>query len=133
RADRFAGLAVDPVRANEQAWALASEWGAADRMGELEHLMWRSERHPRQSSTISVLMMLDTVPDWERLHAAHEWATKLVPRTRKRVLEPAVPVGPPAWVLDPAFDLAYHLRRVSLPAPGGMAQVLEFAQGAAMA
>jgi WS/DGAT/MGAT family acyltransferase len=97
-------------------------------------------------------MMLDRVPDWDRLHAAHERATKLVPRTRKRVLEPAVPVGPPAWVLDPAFDLDYHLRRVSLPAPAGMGQagldqagmsqagmdqagmdqVLTFAQGAAM-
>jgi len=102
-------------------------------MNELETLMWRSERHPRQSSTSTVLMLLDTVPDWDRLHAAHEWATQLVPRTRKRVLEPAVPVGPPAWVRDPAFDLDYHLRRVSLPAPAGMAQVLAFAQGAAMA
>jgi len=127
------GPVADPIKANEQAWALAGGWGAGDRMDELETLMWRSERHPRQSSTISVLMMLDTTPDWDRLRAAHEWVTKLVPRTRKRVLEPAVPVGPPAWVLDPAFDLEYHLRRVSLPAPGGMAQVLEFAQAAAMA
>lgn len=132
-ADRSARAAADLERASGQAWAQAGEWGAGDRMNELETLMWRSERHPRQSSTVSVLMMLDTVPDWDRLHAAHEWATTLVPRARKRVLEPAVPVGPPAWVLDPAFDLDYHLRRVSLPAPGGMAEVLAFAQGAAMA
>lgn len=133
RAVRGTGPAPDPVRANQEAWTLAGGWGAGDRMNELETLMWRSERHPSQSSTISVLMMLDTVPEWDRLHAAHEWATKLVPRARKRVLEPAVPVGPPAWVLDPAFDLDYHLRRVSLPAAGGMAQVLTFAQAAAMA
>ncbi|GIE53716.1 wax ester/triacylglycerol synthase domain-containing protein [Actinoplanes nipponensis] len=124
--------AVDPAEANAQAWALAGAWGTGDRMTEVEALMWRSERHPRRSATISVLMMLDTAPDWDRLRAAHDWVTRLVPRTRKRVLEPAVPVGPPAWVTDPAFDLDYHLRRVSLPGPGGMAQVLAFAQAAAM-
>ncbi|MGA5299595.1 wax ester/triacylglycerol synthase domain-containing protein [Nucisporomicrobium flavum] len=117
---------------NEQAWARAGEWPAEDRMNELETFLWRSERHPRRSSTISVLMMLDTAPDWDRLHAAHEWATRLVPRMRSRVLEPAVPVGPPAWVPDRAFDLDYHLRRVRLPAPGAMAGVLAYAQGAAM-
>ena len=132
REDQPAPPASDVVVANEQAWALATQWGAGDRMNDLETLMWRSERHPRQSSTISSLMLLDTVPDWDRLHAAHEWATKLVPRMRKRVLEPALPVGPPAWVLDPTFDLDYHLRRVRLPAPGRMAQLLTFAQGAAM-
>ena len=44
--DRSAA-AVDPIRANEEAWALATEWGAEDRMSEPETLMWRSERHPR--------------------------------------------------------------------------------------
>lgn len=132
RTDRPGDPGVDPVEANQRAWALAGGWGAEDRMNELEALKWRGERHPRRSSTMSVLMMLDTVPDWDRLHAAHEWATMLVPRTRKRVLEPAVPVGPPAWVLDPGFDLDRHLRRVSLPAPAGMAEVLAFAQDAAM-
>ncbi|MEV4701780.1 wax ester/triacylglycerol synthase domain-containing protein [Actinoplanes sp. NPDC049316] len=124
--------AADPVEASEQAWEQAGEWHAEDRMNELESYLWRSERHPRRSSTISVLMMLDTAPDWDRLHAAHEWATELVPRMRQRVLEPAVPVGPPAWVPDRAFDLDYHLRRVRLPAPGGTAEVLAYAQSAAM-
>jgi diacylglycerol O-acyltransferase len=104
----------------------------AHRMDELATFRWRSERHPQRSSTISVLMMLDTVPDGDRLYSAHEWATQRLPRTRKRVLEPAVPVGSPTWVRDPAFDLDYHLRRVSLSAPGDMAQVLAFAQGAVM-
>jgi WS/DGAT/MGAT family acyltransferase len=122
----------DPAAANQQAWALATEWGGGDRMNELETFMWRSERHPQRSSTTSVIMLLDTVPDWDRLHAAHDWATKLVPRMRQRVLEPAVPVGPPAWVVDRAFDLDYHLRRVHLPPPGEMAELLAFAQGAAM-
>jgi WS/DGAT/MGAT family acyltransferase len=33
------------------------------------------------------------------------------------------------WTADDQFDLDYHLRRVSLPGPGSMAQLLELAQG----
>jgi len=42
-----------------------------------------------------------------------------------------VPLGPPAWAPDPGFDLAYHLRRVQLPAPGSMEQLMELAQAQA--
>jgi diacylglycerol O-acyltransferase / wax synthase len=124
---------ADPFGANEAAWAQAADWGGEPRMNELETLMWRSERHPQRSSTICALMALDCAPEWQRLHSAHDWATRLVPRMRDRVLEPAAPVGPPAWMPDPTFDLDYHLRRVRLPAPGGMPQLLTFAQSAAMA
>ncbi|BDB44201.1 wax ester/triacylglycerol synthase domain-containing protein [Mycobacterium kiyosense] len=72
--------------------------------------------------------MLDTVPDWERLRAAHEWFVEIVPRFAQRVVDPVLPVGPPMWEDDPSFDLDYHLRRVSLPAPGTRSQLLELAQ-----
>jgi WS/DGAT/MGAT family acyltransferase len=122
----------DGTAANLDAWSRPSGWGASDRLNELETWMWRSERHPAQSSTICMVMLLDRLPDWERLRAAHDWAARYVPRLRDRVLEPSVPVGTPAWVPDPAFDLDYHLRRVTLPAPGGTTELMEFAQGAAM-
>src|SRR5262245_1614651 len=64
------------------------------RMSDLETLMWRSERHPQLSSTVTALLLLDEPPDWDRLCAAHERATHLIPRCRQRVLEPALPVGP---------------------------------------
>ena len=67
------------------------DWSQDDRMNELETTMWRSERHPQHSSTICSLLILDCVPDWDRLVAAHEWATSLVPRSRQRVVEPLVP------------------------------------------
>lgn len=57
---------------SQQAWAAASSWGREPRMSELEALMWRSERHPQQSSTTLALMLLDQPPDWARLVAAHE-------------------------------------------------------------
>ena len=86
---------TEPDALNEAAWAAASSWGREDRLNEIETLMWRSERHPRQSSTITSLLVLDQAPDWERFLAATEWATELIPRCRQRVLDPAVPVAHP--------------------------------------
>ncbi len=117
---------------NQAAWDAAMSWGAGTRMNETEALMWRSERHPRLSSTICSLMLFDQSPDWDRFKAAHQWATELVPRTRQRVMEALLPVGPPAWVDDESFQLDYHLRRTQLRAPGTMAQLLEFAQAEAV-
>lgn len=119
---------------NQEAWAAASSWGRETRMNEMEALMWRSERHPRLSSTILALMVLDQPPDWERLVAAHEWGLELIPRLRQRVLEPALPVGPPAWVPDEHFHLDYHLRRTRLPGSGGggMAALMSFTSSFAL-
>ncbi len=117
----------------DQAWDLASSWGSNDRMNETEALMWRAERHPQLSSTICSLMLFDSSPDWDRFEAAHVWASELVPRCRQRVLEPLLPIGPPAWVLDESFQLDYHLRRTRLTGKGTMAQLLEFAQTQALA
>ncbi|HEY7814144.1 MAG TPA: wax ester/triacylglycerol synthase domain-containing protein [Nakamurella sp.] len=102
---------------NRKAWAAAGQWGLEGSMSELETLMWRSERHPELSSTIVAVMLLDTVPEWDRLWAAHEWAVNLIRRTRERVQEPIVPVGPPVWVEDEKFKLANHLRRAQLDTP----------------
>jgi len=118
---------------SEQAWDLAAAWGADDRMNEAEALMWRSENHPRLSSTICSLMLFDISPDWDRFLAAHEWATELVPRCRERVMDPLLPVGTPAWVPDESFQLDYHVRRTRLPGAGTMAQLLELAQTEALA
>lgn len=110
----------------------AEAWATADRMNELETLMWRSERHPWLSSTMTAVMLLDRAPDWDRLRAAHDWGVALVPRFRQRVVEPAVPVGPPAWVADRDFRLDYHLRRAQIPPPASRAQLLELAQSFAL-
>ncbi|WP_203336981.1 wax ester/triacylglycerol synthase domain-containing protein [Nocardioides limicola] len=117
----------------EEAWAVASTWGREPRMNELETLMWRSDRHPVMSSTGVMMMLLDSEPDWDRLVAAHEWGTRLVPRFRDRVLEPVVPVGPPAWVPDDQFALDYHLRRTSAPDDGSWPALLAYAESFALA
>jgi diacylglycerol O-acyltransferase / wax synthase len=116
------------VPTNEEGWAILERWGREPRMNELEALMWRSEDHPTFASNGITVETLETVPDWERFRRAHEWGTNLVPRLRERVVEPLLPLGPPAWSPDPEFDLDYHVQRARLRAPAGMDELLELAR-----
>jgi diacylglycerol O-acyltransferase / wax synthase len=99
---------------------------APGEMNPLETMMWRAETDPRLRATVVIVDVLDTVPDWDRMVAAHEWATRAVPRLRQRVVEPWG-WGPPAWAVDPDFSLAFHLRRVRLPDDGGLRDLLDVA------
>lgn len=94
-----------------ERWGSAATWSAAAELSPVQTLLWRSERHPVQSSTSTVVIDLDRAPDWKRFVAATEWGTELVRRLRQRVVDPVVPTAPPTWADDPTFDLGYHLRR----------------------
>ena len=104
-------------------------WGAASQMNPLETAMWRAESaDPRLRVNVSLLELLDPAPDWDRLAAAHEWATRMVPRMRQRVVEPAFALGTPIWVTAGDLDLSRHVHRVRLPAPGSLRQLLDVVQ-----
>ena len=94
-----------------ERWGGAAGWTSGDELTPMQTLMWRSEQHPVQSSTSTVVIDLDRAPDWKRFVAATEWGTGLVRRLRQRVVDPVVPTAAPTWADDPTFDLAYHLRR----------------------
>jgi len=49
----------------------------------------------------------------------------LVPPFRMRMAEVPFGLHHPTLVEDPEFDLGYHVRRVSLPAPGGTAEMAD--------
>lgn len=108
------------------------DWGGGPDMKALEALMWRAEADPRMRSTMVALELLDRSPDWDRFVAAHEWASRMAPRLRAKVLEPAMGLGRPLWATDPDFDLHYHVRRIGLPVPGSWTDVLATAQQIAM-
>jgi WS/DGAT/MGAT family acyltransferase len=72
--------------------------------------------------------LLDTVPDLDRLREVYDRASRIVVRMRQHVVEPVVPLAAPQWIVDPDFDLAYHVRRARLPEPGTIRQLLDFAQ-----
>ena len=41
-------------------------------------------------------------------------------------------LAPPRWVVDPDFDLSWHVRRARIPSRGGMVAVREMARTAGM-
>jgi diacylglycerol O-acyltransferase len=92
---------------------------------------WYMERDPLLRSTVVVVGLLDRVPDLERLQARIESATRAAPAFRDRVVLPPLRLARPRWVQVDRLDLTWHLRRVTAPSPGGLAQVLELARIAA--
>jgi diacylglycerol O-acyltransferase / wax synthase len=106
-------------------------WGLEREMNALEAVMWRAEADARLRSTVTGLEILETVPDWDRYVAAHDWATRMVPRFRQHVVQPVFGLGQPTWIVDPDFDLTYHVRRQRLVEPT-YACLLEAVQTLAM-
>ncbi|MGW6442638.1 wax ester/triacylglycerol synthase family O-acyltransferase [Lentzea sp. NPDC055074] len=47
----------------------------------------------------------------------------VLPRARQKLVRVPLDLGTPGWEDDPAFTLAYHVRRTALPAPGGDAEL----------
>jgi WS/DGAT/MGAT family acyltransferase len=92
---------------------------------------WQMEADAALRSTVVSIVMLDGPPDWDVLVERFERICREVPMFRQRVVE-TLPPAPPHWERDPDFDLGYHLRRVTAPAPGTFATVLEMARLAEM-
>ena len=98
-----------------------------DELSPLDYLFHRGESHPSTRSAFLNLEILDQPADWGRLREAMDRASRVVIRMRQKVVVPPLPTTPPRWVVDPDFDLDYHLRRIALPAPGTLRQLLDLA------
>jgi WS/DGAT/MGAT family acyltransferase len=101
-------------------------------MTPFEILMWRVEADPHMRSTVMIVDTLDAVPDWDRLVAACDWASRVVPRFRERIVMPFLGAGTPYWGPDPEFDLHYHVRRMRLHDGAGLADLFVHAEQDAM-
>jgi diacylglycerol O-acyltransferase / wax synthase len=102
------------------------------RMSDSDALLWNIERDPVLRSTIVAIAVLERGPDWERLVDRMELASRMIPRLRQRVGVSRLRTGPPSWVDDPGFDLAYHLRRIRAPRSASLRDVLDVAAPIAM-
>ena len=102
------------------------------RMSDADALMWAIEKDPLLRSTITAVAVLDHAPDHDRLLDKVERATRLIPRLRQRVLASPLVPAPPRWVVDPNFDLRYHLRWLRAPRPGTLRTLLDVAAPIAM-
>jgi WS/DGAT/MGAT family acyltransferase len=63
---------------------------------------------------------------FDRVRRVVEERIHLVPLLRKRVVRVPFGLHHPVWVDDARFDLDFHLRRASLPSPGGPGDLAEF-------
>ena len=102
--------------------------GQLDELSPVDYLMHRGEAHPATRSAFLGVELLDQPANWVRLHEAMDRASRVVIRMRQKVVVPPVPITAPQWVVDPDFDLDYHLRRIALPAPGTLRQLLDLAE-----
>jgi WS/DGAT/MGAT family acyltransferase len=95
--------------------------------------MLKGDADPRTRAVMTGVLILDNVPACDRLHAAFERATRLVPRMRQRVLAPALPIGPAVWADDPEFDVHDHLHRIAVLPGAGPDAVFDIAVAGATA
>lgn len=109
------------------AWEMARPEGArvADRLTPLDVSFLYLEE-PRTAMHVGSVMVFDPGPeglDYPRLVRHIEARIAFVPRYRRRVRTVPGRLANPVWVDDEDFDIANHLRRVSLPEPGGREQL----------
>ncbi|MCV7413101.1 diacylglycerol O-acyltransferase [Mycobacterium florentinum] len=116
-------MATNPVRLNpHDAGRLRSELSAVD------HLMLRGEANPRLRSGFISVEILDNQPDWDRFRARAEDVSRRVLRPRQKVVVPVLPTAAPRWVIDPEFNIEFHVRRVRVPGPGTLRELFDMAE-----
>lgn len=102
------------------------------RMSDMDALMWAIEKDPLLRSTITAVAVLDRAPDRDRLMDKIDRGTRLIPRLRQKAVSPPLSVAPPAWVVDPNFDLNYHVRWVRAAGDGSLRSLLRIVEPIAM-
>ncbi len=102
--------------------------GLSDELGPVDYLLHRGEANPRTRSGIMALELLDTTPDWNRFRTRFENASRKVLRLRQKVVVPTLPTAAPRWVVDPDFNLDFHVRRVRVAEPGTLREVFDLAE-----
>jgi WS/DGAT/MGAT family acyltransferase len=100
----------------------------SDELGPVDYLLHRGEANPRTRSGIMALELLDVTPDWDRFRTRFENASRRVLRLRQKVVVPTLPTAHPRWVVDPDFNLDFHVRRVRVSGSGTLREVFDLAE-----
>lgn len=79
---------------------------------------WLRMELPSNLMMITGLFIFEEVVDWERLKTTLEQRLARFDRFRQRVVESRLGLGSPRWEFDTHFNIANHLHRIALPAPG---------------
>ena len=94
-----------------------------DRMSPLDASFLHIEDDVSHMHIASIAMFEGPAPAYEDVVAMIRGKLPLVPRYRQIVRFVPLDLGRPVWVDDPHFNLEYHIRHTSLPAPGHVDQV----------
>ena len=104
----------------------------AHHTGDLDAMLWGIEKDPLLRQTITVVLILDRGPDREVFLDRLERCSRALPSFRHRLVEVPLRLSTPRWIVDPNFDLSYHVRWIAAPGDGSLDGVLEFARQSAM-
>src|SRR6201995_1731835 len=102
--------------------------GLPEELSAVDQLLHRGEANPRTRSGIMGVELLDVTPDWDRFRVRFEHASRKVLRLRQKAVMPTLPTADPRWVVDPDFNLDFHVRRVRVPEPGTLREVMDLAE-----
>lgn len=105
---------------------LFGEWPST--VAAADAMFFKGEANPRTRGTGHFIYVLDRVPEWDRFASVWDRASRVVPPLYKRVVRPTGFGRLPRWEDDPDFDLSFHLRRMSVPSPGTLREVFDYAE-----
>ncbi len=89
---------------------------------------WLHMDRPTNLMVVNSVLWFDEPVDWETMRkVVQERLVDRYPRFRQRVVEGGPPRGGVYWEDVDDFDIDDHLHRVTLPAPGGLAELQRFA------
>jgi diacylglycerol O-acyltransferase / wax synthase len=94
-----------------------------DRLTSFDTSFLANERANAHMAIGAVLVCAGSPPPPDRFLAHIRGRVHLLPRLRQRLLYPPLGLGTPFWVDDERFDVHSHVRRATLPAPGGEAEL----------
>lgn len=86
--------------------------------------LWLTMDRPNNLMVIDTVMWFREVPDWDEVEGLIQ--DRLIDRYPVFARRPVRDGSGWAWEDDPAFTLADHLIRVTLPAPGSLTELQEF-------
>jgi diacylglycerol O-acyltransferase len=100
-----------------------------ERLSPLDALFLDAEDEDRHASLAiaSIAVAEGPAPSQDDFLAAVRGRLALIPRYRQKVRQLPLDLGQPVWVDDPTFDLAFHVRRTAVPAPGDDAALFRLA------
>ncbi len=88
---------------------------------------WLHMDRPSNLMVVNSVLWFDEQVDWETMRkVVQERLVDRYPRFRQRVVDGGLPRGGVFWEDVDDFDIDDHLHRVTLPAPGGLAELQRF-------